>query len=73
MWCGGLRARRIRVHGRGGSVSVKEEGKQKAKEKKGSKGGVRDAGGTLHGEGLFLFFWQAPLNCTLYSLPINQM
>lgn len=56
MWCGELRARRIRVHVRGGTDSVREEGKQKAKEKKGSRR-MKDVGGTLHEEGLFLFFW----------------
>lgn len=63
--------RSIRVHVIGGTDSVREEGKQKAEEKKGSRG-MKDVGETLHEEGLFLFFWQALVNCSLHSLPVKQ-
>lgn len=48
-----------------------KEGGGKVEEKMGS-GGTKDVGATLHGEGLFLFFWQMLVECYPHPLSADQ-
>lgn len=73
MWGRGLIGKGDGWEGRDGCIAAGQfiGGGRKVEEKRGSSG-MKDVGWSLHGEGLFLFFWQATVECTPHSLSVNQ-